>query len=307
MLALGPRRDVPAVPLCLRGTGAGKVSGFTGRYRWTDVRPPASRLSVPRARPAFELAAHRSAGRSRSSSSASRTRPASSALESFGPARRPRVGATPSACSHRSPSRSSRPRCCGEVEAGRIGFDEPLDGVAPGARPPGPAPVHRVARPDTHERLRRPRPRGAHPCAAASRAELLRRTLALRPGDGRRGSASAMRRPRSTSSPRPSAGGSGRPFESSSGTSVLDPLGMADTTFDPRPGGRRGWRRSPSAWPSLAGVEDRAALARVHRAASRRRRAVEHGIRPPPVRAGDAPRRRARRRARPLAGVRRRS
>ena len=96
----------------------------------------------------------------------------------------------------------------------------------------------------------------------------------------------------------------GRPFDTVLHETLLDPLGMSDTTFDPAPSGRStrtGCRRrlgrdASGAWSRR---RHRGHGDEVRLPAPGWRRAVEHGPRPAAVRAGDAPRRRARRGAHP--------
>ena len=142
------------------------------------------------------------------------------------------------------------------------------------------------------------------------RAELLRRTIAL-PQDAAPGSrfkyvtctwelvAEAVER------------ATGTPLDRLLRDEVLDPLGMKDTLFDPRPrprradgagqGGRLG-QRPPDrgAGPRAGG----AVAGRLHRVADGRRRAVEHRIGPAAVRARDARPRGAGRHARAGARIR---
>ena len=85
----------------------------------------------------------------------------------------------------------------------------------------------------------------------------------------------------------------GPPFEDLVRGNVLAPLGMSDTVWAPTAARRAGWRPSPSTCrrspASPPGISSPAT-----RACGSRRRAVEHGRGHAPVRAGDAPRRRAR-------------
>ncbi len=159
-------------------------------------------------------------------------------LESFGPndgaADRRRRG-VPARVDHQADRRDGRDARGRGRPPGPRGAARRL---AARARRRGRAAVLRVARPDAHQRYRRRRRRGAPARRRRPRrADRDGRSPCRRPPRPDRPSATP--RPRSTSSRRPSPARLGRPFDDLVRANVLDPLGMADTAFDPGAGRAR--------------------------------------------------------------------